>query len=69
LRAATACAAMARHRENDNSLRDAEHFSPDAGGDAPPAPPDASIACGACSRPAQCGSTPRPCESRPILLD
>jgi len=38
LRAATACAAMARHRENDNSLRDAEHFSPDAGGNAPTSP-------------------------------
>jgi hypothetical protein len=32
LRAATACASMARLREDASGLRDAEHFSPDAGG-------------------------------------
>ena len=51
LRAATACAALARHREDSSALRDAEHLSPNAGGTRPPAPPGASIGCGACSRP------------------
>ena len=35
LRAATACAALARHREDSSALRDAEHLSPNAGGNAP----------------------------------
>ncbi len=34
LRAATACAALARHREDSSALRDAEHLSPNAGSDA-----------------------------------
>jgi hypothetical protein len=38
LRAATACAAMARHREDSSALRDAEHLSPNAGGNAPTSP-------------------------------
>ena len=32
LRAASACAALARHREDERALRDAEHLSPNAGG-------------------------------------
>ncbi|HEY8137796.1 MAG TPA: DUF1403 family protein, partial [Methylocystis sp.] len=38
LRAATACAALARHREDSSALRDAEHLSPNAGGNAPTSP-------------------------------
>jgi Protein of unknown function (DUF1403) len=38
LRAATACAALARQREDSSALRDAEHLSPDAGGNAPTSP-------------------------------
>ncbi len=38
LRAATACAALARHREDSAALRDAEHLSADAGGNAPTSP-------------------------------
>jgi hypothetical protein len=38
LRAATACAALARHREDSAALRDAEHLSPNAGGNAPTSP-------------------------------
>ena len=38
LRAATACAALARHREDSSTLRDAEHLSPNAGGNAPTSP-------------------------------
>jgi hypothetical protein len=38
LRAATACAALARHREDCSALRDAEHLSADAGGNAPTSP-------------------------------
>jgi len=38
LRAATACAALARHREDASGLRDAEHLSADAGGNAPTSP-------------------------------
>ena len=38
LRAATACAAMARHREDSSALRDAEHLSPNASGNAPTSP-------------------------------
>jgi hypothetical protein len=38
LSAATACAALARHREDSSALRDAEHLSPDAGGNAPTSP-------------------------------
>ena len=30
MRAATACAALARHREDERALRDAEHLSPNA---------------------------------------
>lgn len=38
LRAATARAALARHREDSSALRDAEHLSPNAGGNAPTSP-------------------------------
>jgi hypothetical protein len=38
LRAATACAGLARHREDSSALRDAEHLSPNAGADAPTSP-------------------------------
>jgi len=38
LRAATACAGLARHREDSSALRDAEHLSADAGGNAPTSP-------------------------------
>jgi len=38
LSAATACAALARHREDSAALRDAEHLSPNAGGNAPTSP-------------------------------
>ncbi len=38
LRAATASAALARHREDSSALRDAEHLSPNAGGNAPTSP-------------------------------
>jgi len=38
LRAASACAALARHREDERALRDAEHLSPNAGGNAPTSP-------------------------------
>ncbi len=38
LRAATACAALTRHREDSSALRDAEHLSPNAGGNAPTSP-------------------------------
>ncbi len=38
LRAASACAALARHREDASALRDAEHLSPNAGGNAPTSP-------------------------------
>jgi hypothetical protein len=38
LRAATACAALARHREDSSALRDAEHLSPNTGGNAPTSP-------------------------------
>ena len=38
LRAATACAALARHREDSYALRDAEHLSSNAGGNAPTSP-------------------------------
>jgi len=38
LRAATASAALARHREDSSALRDAEHLSPNAGADAPTSP-------------------------------
>ena len=38
LRAATACAGLARHREDSSALRDAEHLSPNAGGNAPTSP-------------------------------
>ena len=38
LGAATACAALARHREDSSALRDAEHLSPNAGGNAPTSP-------------------------------
>jgi len=38
LRAATACAALARHREDERALRDAEHLSPGAGGGAHTSP-------------------------------
>jgi hypothetical protein len=38
LRAATACAALARHREDSASLRDAEHLSPNACGNGPTSP-------------------------------
>ena len=38
LRAAAACAALARHREDSSALRDAEHLSPNAGGNAPTSP-------------------------------
>jgi hypothetical protein len=38
LRAATACAGLARHREDASALRDAEHLSPNAGADAPTSP-------------------------------
>jgi hypothetical protein len=38
LRAATACAALARHREDSSALRDAEHLSPNAEGNAPTSP-------------------------------
>ena len=38
LRAATACAGLARHREDSSALRDAEHLSADAGGTAPTSP-------------------------------
>jgi hypothetical protein len=38
LRAATACAALARHRENSSALRDAEHLISGAGADAPTSP-------------------------------
>jgi hypothetical protein len=38
LRAATACAALTRHREDSSALRDAEHLSADAGGNAPTSP-------------------------------
>ena len=58
LRAATACAALARHREDSSALRDAEHLSPDAGGKRPPARPGASIGCGAVSPGARRGSKP-----------
>ena len=69
LRAATACAALARHREDSSALRDAEHLSRRAGGTRTPAPPAASIGCGACSPRAQRGSTRRRCEPPPIFLD
>jgi len=55
LRAATACATP------NIWLRAARRHRP--------APPGAFIAYGASSRPAHSGSTPRPCESRLILLD
>ena len=38
LGAATACAALTRHREDSAALRDAEHLSPNAGGNAPTSP-------------------------------
>jgi hypothetical protein len=38
LHAATACAALARHREDSSALRDAEHLSPNAGADAHTSP-------------------------------
>ncbi len=38
LGAATACAVLARHREDSSALRDAEHLSPNAGGNAPTSP-------------------------------
>ena len=38
MRAATARAALARHREDSSALRDAEHLSPNAGGNAPTSP-------------------------------
>jgi hypothetical protein len=38
LRAASACAALARHREDSSALRDAEHLSANAGVDAPTSP-------------------------------
>jgi hypothetical protein len=38
LRAATACAALARHREDSSALRDAEHLISGAGADAPTSP-------------------------------
>ena len=38
LRAATACAALTRHREDSSALRDAEHLSPNADGNAPTSP-------------------------------
>jgi hypothetical protein len=38
LGSATACAALARHREDSAALRDAEHLSPNAGGNAPTSP-------------------------------
>ena len=38
LRAATACAWMARLREDERALRDAEHLSPNASGNAPTSP-------------------------------
>ena len=38
LRAASACAALARHREDSSALRDAEHLSANAGADAPTSP-------------------------------
>ena len=38
MRAATACAALTRHREDSSALRDAEHLSPNAGGNAPTSP-------------------------------
>ncbi len=38
LRAATVCAALARHREDSSALRDAEHLSPNAGGNAATSP-------------------------------
>ena len=38
LRAATACAALTRHRDDERALRDAEHLSPNAGGNAHTSP-------------------------------
>ncbi len=38
LRAATDCAAVARHREDSSALRDAQHLSPNTGGNAPTSP-------------------------------
>jgi hypothetical protein len=38
LRAAAACAALARYREDSSALRDAEHLSPNAGGNASTSP-------------------------------
>ena len=55
LRAAAACAALARLREDAGALRDAEHLAPGAGGNArPPASPGAFIACGGSSPRARC---------------
>ena len=66
LRAATACAALARHREDTSALRDAEHLSPNAGGNAPPAPPGAFIACGAVSPRLRSGLTNQASARPPI---
>jgi hypothetical protein len=60
LRAATACAKTPRTCATPNISRRSRPK---------PVPPGAFTGSGACSRPAQCGSTPRPCESRRILLD
>jgi hypothetical protein len=57
LRAAAACAALARHREDSAALRDAEHLSPNAGGNAPTSP----------AGRARCGSTRRRCAPPPIF--
>ena len=66
----TACADLARLREDASALRDAEHLSPAPAGTRPPAPPGASIGCGACSpsRPIAARRARR-CEPPPIFLD
>ena len=48
LRAATACAALARHREDFPRCATPSIFRPTPAGTRPPAPPAASIGCGAC---------------------
>ena len=69
LRAATACAALARHREDSSALRDAEHLSPGAGGSAIPARPGESIGCGAVSPRARRGSSAETLRRAADLLD
>ena len=67
LRAATACAATgAASRGRFRAARRRTSFAPRRR-ERTPAPPGASIACGACSPRAQCGSTRRRCAPPPIF--